>query len=348
MAELNRDQTIFLGVSNYNLSRGLDVMDLTLNHKNENKRLSLAIIVLTRSEEKHLTRLLPNLIELGAKVYVVDSHSTDNTKEVARRLGANVVERHFVNYASQFQWALDNLPIEEDWVMRLDADEVLTQDLVDELKSRLPCLAPEVAGVNLKRRHIFLNRWIRHGGRYPLRLLRIWRRGSARIERRWMDEHMILLRGNKICFEHDFIDHSLMDLAFFTEKHNKYATREAIDVLLLRYKLTAPDASLTANGTSLQASLKRWAKERVYNNLPFWLGPFCYFSYRYVFQLGFLDGKEGLIYHFLQGYWYRFLVASKVFEFSRSLERLPGRSARLAELARLSGYSIDDLEKVGE
>ncbi|MGD1037695.1 MAG: glycosyltransferase family 2 protein [Roseiarcus sp.] len=309
------------------------------------KASSIIAIVLSYNEEGHIERLLRNLNDLGCRAFVVDSFSTDKTVGLAQSLGAHAVQHTFVNYALQFQWALDNLPIESDWVMRLDADETLTPELVEEIRCRLPALPPDVTGVNLKRRHIFLGRWIKHGGRYPLTLLRIWRKGAARIEQRWMDEHMVLLHGRAVTFEHDFSDQNLNDLTFFTDKHNKYATREAIDVLMRRYGLGGADEALTSDSASRQAAAKRWIKERVYNRLPFWLGPLGYFLCRYFIQLGFLDGREGLVYHFLQGFWYRFLVGAKALEFDRALKPLADADARLAALARLTGYALTDLER---
>jgi glycosyltransferase involved in cell wall biosynthesis len=262
---------------------------------------TISVVILTHDEERHISRAIQSISEISRQVFVVDCFSDDRTAEIACALGAQLAQHEFVTQADQFQWALDNLPIESHWVMRLDADEVLTPELVEEIHRRLPLLPPDVTGVNLKRRHVFLGRWIKHGGRYPLTLLRIWRRGAAKIEPRWMDEHMLLLHGRAVTFEHDFADHNLNDLTFFTDKHNKYATREAIDVLIKRYDLSRAADALTSESGSRQAAAKRWIKERVYNRLPFWLGPFGYFLFRYFIQLGFLDGREGLIYHFLQG-----------------------------------------------
>lgn len=300
-------------------------------------------IVLVRNEALHIARALACVEALGWRAFVVDSGSTDRTAEIARGLGAEVVVHPFVNYARQFQWALDNLPISAPWIMRLDADEVLTSELIEEIRRRLPQLPAETTGINLKRRHVFLGRWIRHGGRYPLTLLRIWRRGAARIEQRWMDEHMTLERGRSVTFECDFADCNLNDLTYFTNKHNGYATREAIDVLAKRYRLWREDERVSRRSTSLQTAAKRSLKERVYNRLPLWVGPLGYFLFRYVFQLGFLDGREGLVYHLLQGFWYRFLVAAKVFEFDRVLRTLPDRDLRIDALARLTGYNRADL-----
>lgn len=300
----------------------------------------LAIVILTYNEAVHIERAMRSVRALGATVFVIDALSTDDTADLARAAGARVVQHPFVTQAQQFQWGLDNLPIESGWVMRLDADETLDPALVDEIRSRLPTLPPAVTGVNLKRRHIFLGRWIRHGGRYPLVLLRLWRRGGARIEQRWMDEHMVLLHGTAVTFEHDFSDENINDITYFTDKHNKYATREAIDVLSKRYGLGVSDDATPTVEASAQARRKRLLKERLYNHLPLWCGPLGYFVLRYVVQLGFLDGTQGLLYHALQGFWYRFLVAAKVWEYDLVLRDLPGEAARLEALERLTGYRI--------
>jgi glycosyltransferase involved in cell wall biosynthesis len=300
----------------------------------------LTVIILTYNEDKHIARCLAAISSFATRVVVVDSHSTDRTVEIARGLGAEVLENKFVNYANQFQWALDNAGITTPWVMRLDADEVIEPDLAAEISAVLPTLGKEVAGINLKRKHIVFDRWIKHGGRYPLTLLRIWRTGQGRIENRWMDEHIIVWGGETITLKGSFADHNLGDLSYFVRKHDDYATREAIDVLNQRYGLFTRDEDLSSDGTSFQAAVKRWIKERVYNRLPFWLGPLGYFLYRYIFQLGFLDGKPGLIYHFLQGFWYRFLVGAKIYEFDRTLAPAPDAATRLAELRRLTGKAL--------
>jgi glycosyltransferase involved in cell wall biosynthesis len=301
---------------------------------------SLAVVILTHNEARHIGRALTSVASIAAETFIVDSGSTDDTIALAREVGAQVLTNPWTNYAQQFQWGLDNAPITADWVMRLDADEIIEPDLATEIAARLPTLPAEVAGVNLKRKHVFMGRWIKHGGRYPLTLLRIWRRGKARIEQRWMDEHMILTEGSAVTFDGGFADVNLNDLTFFTDKHNKYATREAIDVLNQKYDLFARDESLDAKSASAAASGKRWLKEALYNRLPFWAGPAGYFLYRYFIQLGFLDGREGLIYHGLQGGWYRFLVGAKVEELERAMEELTDRAARLEALSRLTGHRL--------
>jgi glycosyltransferase involved in cell wall biosynthesis len=301
---------------------------------------SLAVLILTHNEEKHIGRAIQAVQSFASEVFVIDSFSTDRTVEIAGANGATVLSNPWTNYSKQFQWGLDNAPITADWIMRLDADEVIEPDLAGEIRQKLPTLGADVAGVNLKRRHIFLGRWIRHGGRYPLILTRIWRKGQGRIEDRWMDEHIMVWGGRTVLFDAPFSDHNLNDIGFFTDKHNKYATREAVDVLNQRYGLFAQDVSLKSDASSLQASLKRFIKERVYNRIPFPVSTLGYFLYRYVLQLGFLDRREGLIYHFLQGYWYRFLVGAKVLELERAIAHLSSSEERRVELARLTKLKL--------
>ncbi|MBR0564510.1 glycosyltransferase family 2 protein [Azoarcus sp. L1K30] len=300
----------------------------------------LTVILLTYNEEVHIQRALDSIGGIADEVYVVDSYSSDRTVDIAKAFGAKVLQNKFVNQAKQFQWALENCPVSTPWVMRLDADEVIDKGLGDKIRLELPLLPSDVAGVNLDRKHIFMGRWIRHGGRYPVRLLRIWRRGQGHMESRWMDEHIVVSGGRTVVFKGGFADHNLHDLTYFTTKHNQYATREAIEAINQKYCFFDRDSSFANGNASKQALAKRVLKERFYNRLPFTISAFGYFVWRYVFQLGFLDGRQGLIYHFLQGYWYRFLVGAKLMEFERAIAHLKDKDEIAAELTRLTGFDL--------
>lgn len=301
---------------------------------------TLAVIILTHDEAPHIARCLASAQRFADECYVVDSGSSDGTREIAARLGATVLEHPFVNYSTQFQWALDTIPTHATWLMRLDADEVVDADLAQRLRDDLPHLPAEVVGVNLDLRYIFMGRWIRHGGRYPLRLLRVFRRGHGRIEQRWMDEHIIVSGGRTVAFEGGFADHNLKDLTFFIDKHNRYATREALDALNQRHQLFPRDADLAPKAVSRQAALRRFIKERIYNRLPFPLSSTGYFLFRYVVQLGVLDGIEGLVYHVLQAFCYRFLVGAKLMELERGIAGLDDKAAIIARLEQLTGHRL--------
>jgi glycosyltransferase involved in cell wall biosynthesis len=300
---------------------------------------SVTVIILTYNEEKHIARAITSCRAFAEKILVVDSFSTDSTLEIARDLGADTFQHPFENQAQQFQWALDNLPITSDWVMRLDADEIIEDSLAAEITTELHRLPAGVTGVNLKRKHVFLGRWVRHGGRYPIILLRIWRRGAARIEQRWMDEHVLLEHGKLVTFKEDFADVNLNDITYFITKHNQYATREAVDVICRKMALTHNQANISSDQVSAKVIFTRMVKERIYNKIPFQISSALYFAYRYFVQLGFLDGVEGSIYHVLQGFWYRYLVGAKTLEFERSLVGLQGAEA-LSMLERLSGLRL--------
>jgi glycosyltransferase involved in cell wall biosynthesis len=302
--------------------------------------MSLTVVILTYNESKHLERALASISSFATDIVVVDSFSTDATPALAQQAGARLFQRQFRNNADQFRWALVNTQIDSEWILKLDADEVIHNDLAIAIEAFLQAPSPDIVGVNLQRRHIWMGRWVRFGGRYPLNLVRIWRRGHGQIEDRWMDEHIVVRGGRTITLKGGFSDWNINDISFFTDKHNRYATREAIDVLGARYGLLDAEHALQRHGTSLQASVKRALKNHVYNRLPFWLSPTLYFLWRYIFQLGFLDGRTGLIYHVLQGFWYRFLVGAKVMEFDAQIKPLASREERLLKLQELTGHAL--------
>ncbi len=271
----------------------------------------ITVIILTFNEEIHIKRCIESIKDLADEIFIVDCFSKDKTTEIAESLGAKVHQNKWESsYAKQFNWALDNLPIKSEWVLRLDADEYLTPELQKEIEKRLPHLRNDVNGVVFKRRHIFLSKWIKRGT-YPVKLLRLFKYKKAICEQRWMDEHIVLLEGKAIEFENDFVDHNLNTLTWWTEKHKGYAIREAID--LLDIELDLIDKNNKDGELVGQAKAKR-EKKLKYAKQPLFLRSFLYFVYRYIFKFGFLDGKEGFLWHFLQGWWYRTLVDAIIFE----------------------------------
>jgi hypothetical protein len=380
----------------------------------------ISVVILAYNEDIHIRRCIENVAPWARDVFVVDCFSTDRTVELAEKLGTQVFQNQWEGlYARQFNWALNHLPVKTKWVLRLDADEYLYPELIEEIQEKLEMLPEDVTGVVFKRRHIFLGKWMKRGT-YPVKLLRLFRYGKARCEQRLMDEHIELLEGRAVEFEGDFADHNLNDIGWWTAKHNGYALREAVDLLDLEYgllgntdgkvsregtrmgesraqedevdlpanpreweatgiscgrrppliakksppqpstrmrwcglgwvfrdqrkenptqlslaeirghkraffaRLCAPTGAVNGVGSrqdqpaglGAQAAAKR-AKKMRYARMPLFFRAFAYFVMRYVVRGGFLEGKEGFLWHFLQGWWYRTLVDAKVWEIKR-------------------------------
>ena len=272
----------------------------------------LTVVILTRDESLHLARAIRSVQQAADRIFVVDSGSTDDTVIIANAHGAEVLVHPFTTQAKQFNWALEQLPEDTEWVFRLDADEIVSPELVRSLVQVLPDLPVSVAGASVDRRITFLRHPIRWGGICPVRITRVLRYGRGRSEDRWMDEH-IKVAGATVRLGGELIDDNLNFLSWWTDKHNRYASREAVDLLNLEYRFMPHDTVASLRSGS-QAGPKRWLKERVYARLPAGFRALAYFLYRYVIRMGFLDGRVGFTFHFLQGFWYRYLVDAKVAE----------------------------------
>jgi len=279
---------------------------------------SVDLVVLTFNEELNLSHCLQSVKGLVNNIFVVDSGSSDRTVQVARENGAEVIFHPFINQAEQFNWALDNLPFTAGWILKLDADEYLLPELSAEIGRWLEDGTMTASGVYMKRRMVFMNRWIRHGGYYPTWLLRLFRRGCARSEMTEMDEHLVLTSGHSTKLSNDFVDHNRKGLSEWSLKHEAYASRQA-RVLLERAGTTDVDGvkpRLLGN----QVERKRWLKHNVYGKFPLFVRPCLYFLYRYFLRLGLLDGKQGLIFHSLHAGWYMFYIDARIFEMKRILD----------------------------
>ncbi|KFE33431.1 glycosyltransferase family 2 protein [Thioclava atlantica] len=279
----------------------------------------LTVVILTRDEERHIARAIGSVTGIAERIFVADSGSTDRTVTIAEALGAEVRFNPWRNYATQFNWALDQLPQDTEWVLRLDADEIVTPELAREIGAQLAGLGADIDGAWVSRRMTFLGRPIRWGGVFPVRVLRLFRHGRGRCEDRWMDEH-VLVSGPTADFSGEIVDDNLNSLTWWTAKHNAYASREVVDLLNLRYRFMTHETVADLRGGK-QAEVKRWIKEHLYARLPGGSRAFIYFVYRYFIRLGFLDGREGTAFHVMQGFWYRFLVDAKLFEVERHMQR---------------------------
>jgi glycosyltransferase involved in cell wall biosynthesis len=269
--------------------------------------LPLAVVVLTFNEERNLAACLGSVTGLASEIFVVDSGSTDRTVAIAREFGGQVVVHPFESHAKQWRWALSTLPLKAPWVLALDADQLLTPELRDSIRQNLAGWTASGAAVGgyVNRRQIFRGRWIRHGGYYPKYLLKLFRRDAVVLDEHDLVDHHFHVTGPTAILAGDLIEDNRNenDIAVWIAKHNRYAVRQAHEETARNLD---PDPRPTrAFGSPDERT--RWRK-RIWYRLPLYIRPFGYFIYRYVFRLGFLDGKEGFIFHFLQAFWYRLLV----------------------------------------
>lgn len=264
--------------------------------KTSSCKLPVSVIVAARNEERNLPRCLESLGELG-DVYVIDSRSTDATCEIARSFGARVVQFHYQGgWPKKRQWALDNLAFAFDWILLLDADEVLTPELRDEMSSAIQ--SPSVDGYYVALRMYFLGRVLRHGDASFWKLI-LFRRGKGRYECRLREqddsmadmevhEHVVVA-GSTSRLKNPLIHRNVESLSRYIRKHDEYSNWEAR--VLARGEQGSRDLRPSPFGT--QAQRRRWLKRKLYA-LPG--SPVLLFLYRYFLRLGFLDGTPGLIY----------------------------------------------------
>lgn len=277
---------------------------------------TIAFIILTFNEEMHIERCINSVKDIANEIFVVDSFSKDRTCEIAESLGAKVYKNPWVNYATQFNWGLNNCPITSQWVWRLDADEYIEQGLAKNIEEALEKIPENINGIYINRKITFLGKPMLHAGQYPVKHMKIIKRGFGYCENTWMDEHLILTSGETIFVGGgDQVDDNLNDLTWWIAKHNSYSSREAVNTLAIRYNLYK-ESNVTPRFFGSKPERKRWLKV-TYNKTPLFVRPFFNFLIHYFFKLGFLDGTRGFIWGVLHDFWYRFLVDVKIYEMRR-------------------------------
>lgn len=257
----------------------------------------ITVIILTLNEEANISYCLKNVSDWANEIIILDSYSTDSTVSIAESAGAKVYSRKFDNYSRQRNYAINELPITNNWILFLDADEWLTDELKEEISTTLTKTSCD--GFLIKRRLYFLNKWIKYGSYYPSWNLRLFRKGVATINRE-INEH-VEVNGRVGKLKYDMVDENHNGLSLWLFKHIKYAQLEASQFS------TPNDLKTKFWGNPIER--KNWIRHNIWNKiLPPLIRPFIYFFYRYFLRLGFLDGRIGLIFHFLQALWYPFLI----------------------------------------
>lgn len=267
----------------------------------------ISVVILTFNSENSIAETIGSAAQISSDIHVVDSFSHDSTCEIARAFGANLVQHPFVNYSSQRNWAIDNLPLRNEWELHLDADEQLSDGLIAELKE-LSLRESGYVGFHIARLVRFMGRPIRHGGMFPIWHMRLFRRGYGRCESREYDQHFVVT-GRSGRLRGCLIDDHRSSLSEWIQCHNKWSDAELRELSKVGGGRVLIEPNLL--GTPLER--KRYFKQ-VYQSFPVLGRAFLLFGYRYFVRLGFLDGREGLIFFVLQTFWFRFLIDAKLFE----------------------------------
>ena len=268
----------------------------------------VTVVILTYNEAIHIRRAVHDVRAWAADVFVVDSHSSDATRSLALEAGAEVFEHTFENYAAQREWALRSLPFRTEWMLFLDADELVSAELKEEIDRVLPTLAENVAGMYLKFRLFWMGKWIRHGGLYPTWILRLVRHRRARCDPRGVNEHLVV-EGETGKLGEDLLHVDLRSISEWLAKHNRYSSMEAAEQLRAEHR--EKDRTF-ARFFGTQAQRKRWIHQNIWSPLlPPMLRPLIFFCYVYFFRLGFLDGRAGFVYYVLWSFCYRFIIEAK-------------------------------------
>jgi glycosyltransferase involved in cell wall biosynthesis len=274
------------------------------------------VVVLTCNEEANIEECLRSVASWAGEIFVVDSGSTDRTVEIAQRFTEKIVSHAFENYSRQRNWAQANLALAFGWVFHIDADERVTPELARSMRELFRAGEPTgLDGVLVSRRTVFLGRAILHGGHYPAYHLRLFRHRLGQCEDRLYDQHFIV-RGATRRLAGDIEDVITSDLTVWVMRHARWGAAEAQEELA--GQIAERNGRVQGRPTGSPIEKRRWLRTSVYGRAPLFLRAFAYFAYRYFLRLGFLDGKEGLIFHFLQGCWFRFYIDAKIYEGRRT------------------------------
>ena len=262
----------------------------------------------------HLPRLLNSIVDLGAPVFVLDSGSTDNTVQIAEKAGAIVLQHPFENHPQQWDFALKNFNVETPWVICLDADQTVTPELKKYLDEFTDADNAGISGIYFNRKNFFKGRWLKHGGYFPFYLLKMFRYGIGYSDLNENMDHRFIVPGKTIIWKDGYLlEENLKEnnISFWIAKHNRYSdlvAREEVERMLQMRQQT-----LKPNLWGSPDERTAWLKQ-LWWQLPRYLRPMLYFIYRMIFQLGILEGRTGVIFHFLQGFWFRLIVDVKIDE----------------------------------
>ncbi len=278
---------------------------------NSAQKVAVSVLVPIKNEADNLPRCL-GCVRWADEIFVVDSQSTDGSVEIAQQHGAKVVQFQFNGtWPKKKNWALENLPFRNEWVLVLDADEVLPAEAEAEIRNAIQT-AGEIAGYWINRRFLFLGRWLRHSY-YPNWNLRLFRHALGRYERLTVAEtksgdnevhEHVIVQGTTARLRFEIDHYAFPSVEVFIEKHNRYSNWEA--------RVAGDEFLKTSSGELSSDSVERRRRlKRLSQRLPF--RPLMRFLYIYIWQKGFLDGRHGYYFARLHAI-YEFLSVVKTYE----------------------------------
>jgi len=267
----------------------------------------VSVLVLTMNEEVNVRRCLEG-VKWADEIFILDSGSTDRTLEIAREYTDRIYSRKFDNWAGQLNWALENMPFGNEWLLNVDADEVVADGLAAEVIEAALKAAPDVTAYWVRRRFMFLGKWLKHSALYKTWILRMFRHKRVRFQR--LVNPVPVYEGGNGYFENDLLHDDRKGFAALVARHNSYSSYEAMESMRRLYPeyLTEVELSSTLRD---DAAIKR--SKRIFERLPLMLRPPVRFAYMYFVKAGFLDGAPGFIYSFFK-LCYEFFICVKIYE----------------------------------
>jgi glycosyltransferase involved in cell wall biosynthesis len=279
------------------------------------KNTEISFIILTFNEEEQLPRLLDSMKDLNAQIYILDSGSTDKTLEIAKNYQAIVKQNAFINHPKQWDFALKNFDIQTEWIIGLDADQIITPELYHKLANfKNSSIPQDINGIYFSRKNYFRGQWLRYGGYFPKYLLKMFRKGVGFSDLNENMDHRFIVTGKTLIWQDGYLKEENLkenDISFWLSKHNRYSDMLAKEEVERIQNLR----NQTIKGDFFGSPDERIAYlKNIWWKLPLYVRPFLYFIYRFVFQLGILDGKQGRLFHFLHAFWFRLMIDVKIEE----------------------------------
>ena len=269
-------------------------------------KVPVSVIIMTYNEEANIEYALKSVHNWASEIFIVDSYSTDKTLEIAQKYTNKIYQHPWEGFAGQRNWAINNLPITNRWIMFLDADEAVSDELKREIETHFEKgFPPDASAFTIGYNTIFMGRWLRHGAPNVPQIKFV-----AKGKVRWLlqgEREPCEVQGKIYDLKGKVWHYDRRGLHVWIEKHNNYSTTGALDLFNRRVKKENPEVI---------GSLKH----KLWDKLPLFIRPFLYFFYRYVVRLGFLDGVEGFMYAFLQAFWFRMVIDAKYYEMKVNYE----------------------------